>query len=507
MAWSPLRTISGRIVLGFTVLLVTFGGISTYTIINMRLLGRDLRFVRGAYLEVSLNAAQLYTLQDGVVDQLNQDAERIVRPDVPAATMAALNRNRQLRRGVLDQSLTTLQNLRSQPEQRRAQLADVEQRIESFIADYQQLDELYKNLAAAPPDGRKQPLDQIRRKEEKLRRDTNLWFRDLKSRTIRITGRLEAAEERVRLGATFLGGLAAFVGLLTSAWAVMTLRPLRKLVVGVRKVARGEYRERVTVQGESEVADVAREFNAMAAALAQREQELIRSERLAAVGKMAAVITHEVRNPLSSIGLNTELLEETVRALPPDKASEAVALCQAISKEVDRLTAITEEYLRFARMPRPRLEREQVNSIVAGLMEFQKEELEQRGIELSARLGEGIPPVAADEAQLRQAFLNLIRNAADAMSGGGTLSVATAAVDGAVEVRVTDTGPGIAADILPRIFEPFFSTKEGGTGLGLALTHQIITEHGGRIDVESAQGGGTAFVVRLPAAPAIVAPS
>jgi two-component system, NtrC family, sensor kinase len=499
MAWSPLRTISGRIVLGFTVLLVTFGGITTYTIVNMRLLGRDLRFVRGAYLEVSLNAAQLYVLQDGVVDQLHNDRDRMIRPDLALVT-SPLDYNRTLRRRFLDQSLNTLHNLQSQPEQRRARIADIEQKIEGLIADHKQLDELYAALAKAPADARRVPLDAIINKEEKLKRDTKIWFNDLKSRTIRITGRLEAAEEQARLGATFLGGLAALVGLLTSAWAVMTLRPLRRLVDGVRKVARGEYKERVKVQGESEVADLAREFNAMAAALAQREQELIRSERLAAVGKMAAVITHEVRNPLSSIGLNTELLEETVRALPPDKAGEAVALCQAISKEVDRLTAITEEYLRFARMPRPKLEREQVNAIVSGLMEFQKEELGQRGIELSARLAAGLPLVAADEGQLRQAFLNLIRNAADAMTGGGTLSVATAAVEGNVEVRVADTGPGISAEVLPRIFEPFFSTKEGGTGLGLALTHQIIAEHGGRIDVESAEGKGTAFVVRLPAA-------
>src|SRR5690606_33539131 len=114
---------------------------------------------------------------------------------------------------------------------------------------------------------------------------------------------------------------------------------------------------------------------------------------------------------------------------------------------------------------------------------FQKEDLAQRGVTLQAALDERLPPVAADEGQLRQALLNLVRNAADAMSptGGGTLSIATrGAGDGGVEVAISDTGPGIPPDVLERIFEPFFSTKKGGTGLGLALAQQIVAEHGGR---------------------------
>src|SRR5262245_42672861 len=136
MSWSPLKTISGRIVLGFSVLIATFGGISAYMILNMRQLGADLRVVRGGYLEVSLNAAQLYTLQDGVVDQLERDEDRILRADTPAATIPALNYNRQLRRGVLNQILATLRGLQKVPEGRRTQLSGIEDRINRFIAEY-----------------------------------------------------------------------------------------------------------------------------------------------------------------------------------------------------------------------------------------------------------------------------------------------------------------------------------------------------------------------------------
>src|SRR5439155_4485141 len=137
----------------------------------------------------------------------------------------------------------------------------------------------------------------------------------------------------------------------------ITLRPLHKLRDAARSVAAGDYDKQISERGPTEVKDLARELNSMARAVQERERELVRSERLAAVGKMAAMIAHEVRNPLSSIALNTELLEEELGHMPA--ADEGRALCRAITREVDRLTAITEEYLAFARLPTPRLAAEQ----------------------------------------------------------------------------------------------------------------------------------------------------
>jgi signal transduction histidine kinase len=208
-----------------------------------------------------------------------------------------------------------------------------------------------------------------------------------------------------------------------------------------------------------------------------------------------------VRNPLSSIGLNAELLVDELAKLLGGAAAEGTQLIAAIQKEVDRLTGITEEYLRFARLPRPRLEKEQVNDIAAQLCEFSREELAQRGISVEATLDPLLPPVRGDEGQLRQALLNLLRNAAEAMAGqgGGKVRLETRNAGERVEIRVADAGPGIPAQDLPRIFEPFFSTKEGGTGLGLALVQQIVVEHGGKLQVESG-ASGTTFVIDLPAA-------
>jgi signal transduction histidine kinase len=479
-----LRTISGRVALAFFVLLVTFGVVSGYTILKMQQLGRDLQFVRTAYLEVSLLVAQLNATQSGVVDAL-EGTEPLSRTAVRYSRRNMVN--------LIDASMSQLERLGSSPQ------------VDAILARFAQLRSQYRandpvaEAAFAPqatPEERAAALEKLRHGERHFKQELGSWFSGLKNDTIRITLNLEEVERQASVGAIVLGATGAFLGLLVTLWAVLTLRPLRRLHEAVRKVAGGNYRERVEVSGGTEVADLAREFNVMAAALSEREQELVRSERLAAVGKMAAVITHEVRNPLSSIGLNAELLEDEVAPI----SKEAVALCRAIGKEVDRLTAITEEYLRFARMPRPRLEREDANGLVAGVVAFQREDLASRGVTIDTHLAAALPALAGDEAQLRQALLNLFRNAADAMAGGGTLTVSTRATeDGGVEIAVRDTGPGIAAEHLPHIFEPFFSTKEGGTGLGLALTQQIVAEHGGRIAVESAPGQGTTFRLALPA--------
>lgn len=494
----PLRTISGRIVAGFVLLLCMFGVVGGYTIFQMNRLGRALRFIRVSYLEVSPRVAQLQIWQAAAVDALDQD-------NPPKPTIGF---NREKRGELLAEADAHLSTLTDVPASYAARVSAMRDKIRFLLTEHKANEVLFQ--AAFGTDRNSEEArtarKSLRNRENKLQNDIKTWFQQLQRDAASLTEAIARAERRARLGALALGGAAVAAALLVAAWAVLTLRPLRRLRDGARRVAAGDYRERVDVAGGTEVAELADEFNNMAAAIEEREQELVRSERLAAVGKMAAVITHEVRNPLSSIGLNAELLEEEIgRVAAGGPPAEAEGLLRAVQKEVDRLTAITEEYLRFARLPRPKLEREQVNAIVSGLVEFQREELALRGVTVEANLAADVPPVAADEAQLRQALLNLVRNAAEAMSGngGGALTLATdRAPDGAVEVRVSDSGPGIAPELVGRIFEPFFSTKEGGTGLGLALTQQIIAEHGGRIDVQSAPGRGTTFVVRLPAAAA-----
>jgi two-component system, NtrC family, sensor kinase len=317
----------------------------------------------------------------------------------------------------------------------------------------------------------------------------------LKTGSVAAAKDLVSAEQRAVSAALLLGGLGLLAAVGAALFMLRTLKPLRVLRMHARQIAGGDYGRRISVDSRDEIGDLAREFDAMGRAIQEREQRLIRSERLATVGRMAAQITHEIRNPLASLGLYVELLGDE---LPPDVDGEARRLVTSIGKELDRLSEITETYLRFVRLPRPKLEVEDLGAIATAVLEFARAELSLAGISLELSVAAGLPEVAADENQIRQALLNLVRNAKEAMPGGGKLRVEVAAAAGQVRLGIGDTGSGIAAEHLGKIFDPFFSTKEKGTGLGLALVQQIAAEHGGRVEVASSPAG-TTFTILLPA--------
>jgi signal transduction histidine kinase len=233
------------------------------------------------------------------------------------------------------------------------------------------------------------------------------------------------------------------------------------------------------------------------------KEALIRSERLAAIGRMSAHVTHEVRNPLASIGLNAELLEALVAesGVPDSTATEAQSLSRAIGREVDRLTAITEDYLRFARLPRPELSPEDLRPLLASVAAFVRRDCESAGVRIALHLPDEAPLVEIDADQMRQAVLNLVRNAKESMPAGGVIDLGVEVEGDSVALYVRDKGVGIAPENLDRIFDPFYSTKMTGTGLGLALCHQIVTEHGAEIRVRSEVGSGSDFRLLIRAIP------
>jgi signal transduction histidine kinase len=224
---------------------------------------------------------------------------------------------------------------------------------------------------------------------------------------------------------------------------------------------------------------------------------LIHTERLAAIGRMAAHVTHEVRNPLSSIGLNVELLEEELASA----GAEAKDLLRAIHKEIERLTSITEEYLELARLPEPSLASEDLGALVREGAEFMRLELSAHAVTLDVQTAPGLPVVQLDEAQIRQVLLNLLKNAREAMPSGGTVELRVQSghgEEGGVTLRVTDHGTGMTEEQRARIFDPFYTTKARGTGLGLPLSQQIVVAHGGVIRCDSEPGRGTTFEIWLP---------
>jgi two-component system sensor histidine kinase HydH len=232
-----------------------------------------------------------------------------------------------------------------------------------------------------------------------------------------------------------------------------------------------------------------------------REERLtrIRTQRLAQLGTLLAGFAHEVRNPLSTIGLNLQLVLEEFREpeTPRDKRTQKRLV--TVEAEVRRLQKILEEFLSFARAPEPKLVPVDVNKRLNALCEFHEPEMRDHGVSLRFYPGTGIGRVPADWDHLQAAVANLLRNAKDATPPGGEILVSTVRQGPLVLLRVTDTGAGIPADLQPRVFEPYFSTKKTGTGLGLPTVRRVVEEHGGTLTMQSEVGKGTQFTLQLPA--------
>lgn len=227
-----------------------------------------------------------------------------------------------------------------------------------------------------------------------------------------------------------------------------------------------------------------------------------RRKSLAAFAQLAAHVAHEVRNPLSAIMLNAELLEEEAARCNCESAAESKGLIASIRSEAERLQHLTDEYLAFSRPPRPSAASHNLNAVVDDLAHLVREEAARSGITVESELSHACPCAVFDPQQVKQAVLNLVRNAIQAMPEGGRLRIRTSVRgDNRVALTVEDTGPGIAPELRCRMFEPFFTTKPTGTGLGLPLALHIIRDHGGDIELASADGGGARFTVLLPLAP------
>jgi two-component system sporulation sensor kinase A len=228
------------------------------------------------------------------------------------------------------------------------------------------------------------------------------------------------------------------------------------------------------------------------------EKEMLQAERWATIGKMAAKVAHEIRNPLSSISLNAELLGDELSGYSCVNTDEAKALLNAIIAEVDRVNALTEEYLQFSRLPHVRLAPSHLFEVIEDVLEFLRRELIQNRITVELDVNTNIPEMLFDRDQLRRVFLNIIRNAMEAMPKGGNLKIWAEAEKHDWVVHIADSGAGIPEETIEKIFNPFFTTKDFGTGLGLAIVQQIIDEHGGKIHCRSKLGEGTTFSIALP---------
>ena len=228
------------------------------------------------------------------------------------------------------------------------------------------------------------------------------------------------------------------------------------------------------------------------------EQQTIESERLNALTLLAAGVAHEIGNPLNSLNIHLQLIEREARKIDGAKGAELRDSLEVARAEVNRLDSIISQFLRAIRPTRPQLRPENVNAIVEEAVRFFAPEIKDRDIVVEQELRSDLPLLELDRDQMKQAFYNVIKNSFEAMKARGILRIRTDKDDSHVIVRFGDTGGGISPENLSHVFEPYFTTKRTGTGLGLLIVRRIVREHGGELSIESSEGKGLSVTIRLP---------
>lgn len=352
---------------------------------------------------------------------------------------------------------------------------------------------------------------------------------DVEMSMLPVEATLKAAQQRIVLTTI---SLLLIIGVVSAVFiAKVVHRPVLALHEGTRRIAAGELDTRIAVRGQHELAELAHAFNQMSEDLSSAHQELkgwsqkledtvlektselqraqrqvLLMEKMSSLGKLSATVAHELNNPITGMLNYAKLVERGLvdQPLEPAAREEMGRYLRFLQKECSRCGKIVTNLLLFARRTGAEMEPVDLNEIVERSLMLVQHHLKVSDIELRTRMLEGDPEIVADGGQLQQALVALLVNAIEAMggseAGGGFLSVHLGASDGDISIEIGDTGSGISPEVLPRIFEPFFSTKaeESGVGLGLAVVYGIIQRHGGTIEAESEPGLGTTFYVRLP---------
>ena len=236
----------------------------------------------------------------------------------------------------------------------------------------------------------------------------------------------------------------------------------------------------------------------LAKALGQDVSQLAAEEKRDLLARLLGRLAHEVRNPLSSLDIHVQLLEEDLAALAPQVREQLTPRLEIIHGELHRLEGIVERFLRLAGPAGVDLEPVEIRKILTHVCELLRPEAKAREIIISTQADEALPPVMADPVRLTQALLNLVINAIQAVERKGRVEVSAGVADGRVNVSVSDNGPGIPPEKLASIFDPYFTTKIEGSGLGLWIARQIVTAHGGSLEAWNGPSGGAVLTMRLP---------
>lgn len=313
---------------------------------------------------------------------------------------------------------------------------------------------------------------------------------------------LAEMQQHIRNIAYSVAGLGVLLAVAASLWiAARISRPIEHLARAVQQVAAGNWDTTVDIRSRDEVGQLAAGFNHMTAQLTEQRDRLVQSERVAAWRELARRLAHELKNPLFPLQLTVENLVRA-RQLSPAEFDEVFnESTTTLTAELQNLKTIIGRFSDFSKMPKPQLHPEDLREALRRLTSLYAPALEEKKIALRTEIPSTPLTVLADAELFHRALSNLVLNAMDAMPDGGTLTLAAAPRDASIEIRIADTGAGLTPEECERLFTPYYTTKQHGTGLGLAVVQSIIADHHGTISVRAASGGGAEFVIELPALP------
>ncbi len=299
-------------------------------------------------------------------------------------------------------------------------------------------------------------------------------------------------KRHIRSAALLVAGGGILLAILLSSWAAARVtRPVEQLAHAAQEVAAGNWNVRVDVNGEDELGQLADSFNRMTTELLGQRERLLQAERVAAWRELARRLAHELKNPLFPLQLTVENLVRARQQNPEQFEEVFRESSRTLLAEIANLKGIIGRFSEFSKMPQPQLQRVQVNEVIRGVLQLFQAQLEAPGrakISCELQLDPHLEPVAADAELLHRALSNLVLNAMDAMPQGGTLTLRTRNDDGKLLIEVADTGSGLTPEECAQIFTPYYTSKQHGTGLGLAIVQSVVSDHGGRVRVQSEPG-------------------
>jgi len=318
----------------------------------------------------------------------------------------------------------------------------------------------------------------------------------------------QVVRETSRTRLIWMAALGVLLIVVISVFSYRLTRPITELAQAACRVTAGDLDFQVQATQRNEVGALAVTFNEMLAGLRNKrelEERLQRAERSAVVGRLASGIAHEIRNPLNFINLSIDHLREKFAPAPEAARAEYTHLLGMIKDEIARLNRMVSDFLSYGRPARLKLRELDARKLIEEVIGLVQVQAAQQNVKLTVQEAggnDGSPHLKADAEQIKTCFSNLVINAIQAMPDGGALNITLRPRASDIEIEFADTGPGIAPEALAQIFEPYYSTKETGIGLGLPLTKKIIEEHSGQITIQSEPGAGATFIVTLPREPA-----